>query len=125
MLTIRHHRPYEAPVKKVKKEKPKLKVVATPKVEEIKRPVLLSEKLIQAEKEVTDKFNVDIREVYGKSRRRPVVEARRHFIQILHHKVGWGSGRISEMLNIDRTSVLHHLGLRKSSKTAYGALKDK
>lgn len=125
MLTIRHHRPFEAPVqKKEKKAKPTPKLVAVPKVEEFVRPVLLSEKLLAVEKEVVEKFNVDIHDVYGKSRRRHLVEARRHFIKLLHHRMRWGAGRIAQALDIDRTSVLHHLGLRKASKTKYGALND-
>ena len=126
MLTIRHSRVRPVVVIEDVEEQPEEMPVA---VEHLPpppsgRPMIISEKLLAAEQEVIDKHGVDIHDVYGSSRLRHIVTARKHLIKLLHHKVRWGPSRIAEALNLDRTSVMHHLGLRKSSKTTYGALND-
>ena len=130
MLTIRHSR--VRPVAEIENVEERLEEQVEEKLAAVEhlppppsgRPMIISEKLLAAEQEVIDKHGVDIHDVYGSSRIRHLVLARRDLIKLLHHKVHWGPSRIAEALNLDRTSVMHHLGLRKSSKTTYGALND-
>ena len=66
---------------------------------------------------------VSAEDVFGKSRLKHIVAARREFIQLLHFKYGYDHYTIAHILNLDRTSVLHHLGMRKKSPVSYPHLR--
>lgn len=73
--------------------------------------------------DICGRYGVSDIDVMGKSRLRPIVRARREFLRTLHFKIGYSFSRIAYLTHLDLTSVLHHLGMRKSSKIKYEDLK--
>lgn len=72
---------------------------------------------------VCKKHRVSSEDIFGKSRLKHIVAARREVIAILHFKYGYDHYMIAHILGIDRTSVMHHLGTRKSSHVDYEHLR--
>lgn len=73
--------------------------------------------------EICEKYFVKPHHILGKSRDRQVVNARREFIAILHFRYRYLAGEIAELMDMDRTSVNHHLGKLKTSTVNYELLK--
>ena len=90
----------------------------------VKVPVYTSFKMDDIKRTVTQKHGVSIEDIFSRSRVKHLVVARREFIQRLHHEMRWNADRIAAHLQIDRTTVNHHLGLRRTSSVKYGALND-
>jgi len=86
--------------------------------------VVLPENLGKIMKDVCKRHDVLPYHVLSGSRPRAVVEARREFIAILHFKYRYTVEDIAQIMKLDRTSVLHHLGMRKNSKVAYSTLRE-
>lgn len=74
-------------------------------------------------KGVCERHDVTDFDVLGKSRLKRIVQARRELIAIMHFKLGYDHYRIAHTLQMDRTSVLHHLGVRKKSTVKYPHLR--
>jgi chromosomal replication initiation ATPase DnaA len=72
---------------------------------------------------VRRKHGVSAEDVFGKSRLKNIVAARREFIALLYFKYGYDHYTIAHILQMDRTSVLHHLGMRRNSPVSYTHLK--
>lgn len=90
----------------------------------VKVPVYTSFKMDDIKRTVTQRHGVSIEDIFSRSRVKHLVAARREFIQRLHHEMRWNADRIAAHLQIDRTTVNHHLGLRRTSSVKYGALND-
>lgn len=73
--------------------------------------------------DISMRFNVSDMDIVGKSRLRPTVKARQEFLRTLHFKFGYSFSYIAHLMQLDLTSVLHHLGMRKTSKVKYDHLK--
>lgn len=86
--------------------------------------IILPENLGKIMKAVCKRHDVLPYHVLSGSRSRGVVDARREFIAIMHFKYRYTPEDISQIMKLDRTSVLHHLGMRKHSKVAYADLRD-
>ncbi len=84
----------------------------------------LSDRAEDVLRDVCERHGVDDFDVVGKSRLKEIVSARREFIAIMHFKHGYDHYQIANLLNLDRTSVLHHLGIRKASKVSYPHLRN-
>lgn len=84
---------------------------------------VLPDRLGSVMSDVCDKHFVQPRHVLSGSREAKVVNARREFIAILHFRFRYLPKEIAALLNMDRTSVNHHLGLRRASKVKYDHLK--
>jgi chromosomal replication initiation ATPase DnaA len=72
---------------------------------------------------VRRRHKVSAHDVFGKSRLKHIVAARREFINLLYFKYNYDPYSIAHILDLDHTSVRHHLGMRKPSKVKYGDLK--
>jgi chromosomal replication initiation ATPase DnaA len=72
---------------------------------------------------VRRKHKVSAEEVFGKSRMKHIVEARKEFIALLFFRYDYDPYMIAHILNLDHTSVRHHLGLRAKSKVSPEALR--
>lgn len=90
----------------------------------VKVPVYTSFKMDDIKRTVTQRHGVSIEDIFSRSRVKHLVAARREFIQRLHHEMRWNADRIAAHLQVDRSTVNHHLGLRRSSSVKYGALND-
>jgi chromosomal replication initiation ATPase DnaA len=90
----------------------------------VKVPVYTSFKMDDIKRTVTQKHGVSIEDIFSRSRVKQLVAARREFIQRLHHEMRWNADRIAAHLQIDRSTVNHHLGLRRTSSVKYGAIND-
>lgn len=86
--------------------------------------VILPENLGKIMKTVCKRHDVLPYHVLSGSRSRGVVDARREFIAIMHFKYLYTVEHIAIIMKLDRTSVLHHLGMRKHSKVVYADLRD-
>lgn len=62
-------------------------------------------------------------EILGEARFAPIMDARRMFAAELHFNYGWHPHQIAKVLGRDRTSVMHLIGLRATSKVKYATLK--
>lgn len=78
-------------------------------------------KIQQIQKEICDKYGVEMNLIFSASRVQKVVMARRELIHALHHRLFWNADQISKYMDMDRTSVSYHLGLRKKSVVDYDA----
>lgn len=83
----------------------------------------LSDRVESVLKGVCERHSLTDFDVLGKSRLKEIVEARRELIAILHFKLNYNHYTIARLLNLDRTSVLHHLGMRKKSPVKYPHLR--
>ena len=90
----------------------------------VKVPVYTGLKMDEIKRTVTQRHGVSIEDIFSRSRVKHLVAARREFIQRLHHEMRWNPCRIAAHLQVDRSTVNHHLGLRRTSKVKYGALND-
>lgn len=70
-------------------------------------------------KAMQDNPGVSREDILGKWRFKEIVHARRQAIRELHFTYRWHPSRIAQVFHMDVTSVLHHLGRRKSSKVPY------
>jgi hypothetical protein len=101
---------------------PRRAILTAPAV--IKVPVYTSHKMDDIKRDVTRKHGVSVEDIFSRSRVKHLVAARREFIQRLHHEMRWNATRIATHLQMDITTINHHLGLRRTSKVEYGALND-
>ena len=90
----------------------------------VKVPAYTGFKMDEIKRAVTHKHDVSIEDIFSRSRVKHLVAARREFIQRLHHEMRWNADRIAAHLQVDRSTVNHHLGLRRTSSVKYGALND-
>lgn len=58
-------------------------------------------------------------QIFGKSREKLIVQARRIVIHELHYTKGWHPNRIAQILDMDRSSALYHLGKTKKSSSKH------
>ena len=86
--------------------------------------IVLPENLGKIMKAICKRHDVLPYHVLSGSRSRPVVDARREFIAVMHFKYRYTAEDIAVIMKLDRTSVLHHLGMRKHSKVDYKTLRD-
>jgi DNA-binding CsgD family transcriptional regulator len=84
---------------------------------------MLPDRLGSVMSDVCERHFVHPRHVLSGSREAKVVDARREFIAILHFRYRYLPKEIAALLNMDRTSVNHHLGMRRASKVKYDHLK--
>ena len=101
---------------------PRRAILTAPAV--IKVPVYTSHKMDDIKRDVTKKHRVSVEDIFSRSRVKHLVAARREFIKRLHHEMRWNPDRIAAHLQMDRSTINHHLGLRRTSKVEYGALND-
>lgn len=85
----------------------------------ISAPVPASSVQLAVAKALAENPGITRDDIFGKWRFKEIVRARRMAIQELHHTYRWHPRRIAQVFNMDVTSVLHHLGRRKSSKVPY------
>lgn len=98
-------------------------VVVKPKAAPVMVRRQLPEKLERILNGVCERHDVTDFDVLGKSRLKRIVQARREMIAIMYFKLGYDHYRIAHLLQMDRTSVLHHLGMRKKSTVKYPHLR--
>lgn len=99
-------------------------VTYTPSPKPVQMRRKLSDRAEAVLKDVCERHGLNDFDVIGKSRLKEIVRARREFIAIMHFRHGYDHYQIAGMLNLDRTSVLHHLGVRKASKVSYPHLRN-
>jgi len=87
-------------------------------------PVYTSHKMDDIKRRIFQKHGVSVWDMFQRSRVKNIVAARRDFIKLLHHELRWNPDRIAAHLQMDRSTINHHLGLRRTSKVKYGALND-
>ena len=122
MITIKHNRKmpqrdytpkFEWPV--IKEPEPKKEVKQPPKI--------ISEKGNALIKQVMDEYGVTREQLFSSSRVKPIITARRHLMSLMHDHLNWNAARIAHFMGVDRTTVCHHIGLRRSSVVKYGSFK--
>lgn len=122
MIIIRHNRKTPTPEYKPKFEWPVAQVKEP--VQEVKvAPKIISEKGNALIKQVMDEYGVTREQLFSSSRVKPIITARRHLMSLMHDKLNWNAGRIAHFMGVDRTTVSHHIGLRRSSIVKYGSFK--
>lgn len=89
----------------------------------VPKGVVMPKGVKPAMSKVRRNHKVSAEDVFGKSRVKHIVAARREFIALLYFKYGYDHYTIAHILNLDRTSVLHHLGMRKKSPVSYPHLR--
>lgn len=124
MIRIRHCRKTEAQEYKPKFEWPIIKEpepVAPPPPPAA--PKLISEKGNKLIEQVMAEYDVTREQLFSSSRVKPIITARRHLMSLMHDKLNWNPQRIAHFMGVDRTTVSHHIGLRRSSLVKYGSFK--
>jgi chromosomal replication initiation ATPase DnaA len=123
MITIRHCRNHEKQQYKPKYEWPVAVVKEEVKKKEIQQPKIISEKGDALIKQVMEEYGVTREQLFSSSRVKPIITARRHLMTLMHDKLGWNAQRIGHFMGVDRTTVSHHIGLRRSSVVKYGSFR--
>lgn len=118
MIRITTNRQHKAPLPRPPRRAMLMAPVA------VKVPVYTGFKMDEIKRTVTQRHGVSIEDIFSRSRVKHLVAARREFIQRLHHEMRWNADRIAAHLQVDRSTVNHHLGLRRTSSVKYGALND-
>jgi hypothetical protein len=122
MITIRHCRQTAKEAYKPKYEWPVIERKEQPKpAAPLKRePMVISERGNALIKQIMAEYDLTREQLLSSSRAKPIVTARRHLMTLMHVKLGWNACRIAHFMGIDRTTVSHHIGLRRSSRVKYG-----
>ena len=124
MITIKHNRKMPVREYKPKFEWPIASAPVVPPAPEVKvAPKIISEKGNALIKQVMDEYGVTRDELFSSSRVKPIITARRHLMSLMHDKLNWNAQRIAHFMGVDRTTVSHHIGLRRSSVVKYGSFK--
>ena len=123
MITIRHCRKHDADKPKPKIEWPVIKV-AEKAPEPVKvAPKIISEKGNALIEQVMKEYGVTREQLFSSSRVKPIITARRHLMSLMHDQLNWNPQRIAHFMGVDRTTVSHHIGLRRSSLVKYGSFR--
>lgn len=122
MLTIRHCRQYNPDAPRPKYEWPVVKMPEAPKPVQ-SEPKVISDKGNKLIKAVMAEYGLTREQLFSSNRAKPIVTARRHLMTMMHLKLGWNAQRIAHFMGVDRTTVSHHIGLRRSSLVKYGSFK--
>lgn len=124
MITIKHNRKMPTQEYKPKFEWPIPSApVAQPAPEVKVAPKIISEKGNALIEQVMKEYGVTREQLFSSSRVKPIITARRHLMTLMHDKLNWNAQRIAHFMDIDRTTVCHHIGLRRSSVVKYGSFK--
>jgi hypothetical protein len=124
MITIKHNRKMPVQEYKPKFEWPIPSApVAQPAPEVKVAPKIISEKGNALIEQVMKEYGVTREQLFSSSRVKPIITARRHLMSLMHDKLNWNAQRIAHFMDIDRTTVCHHIGLRRSSVVKYGSFK--
>jgi chromosomal replication initiation ATPase DnaA len=124
MITIRHCRKSQTESYKPKFEWPIIKEVKPEPKPEVKvAPKIISDKGNALIEQVMKQYGVTREQLFSSSRVKPIITARRHLMSLMHDKLNWNASRIAHFMDIDRTTVCHHIGLRRSSVVKYGSFK--
>lgn len=124
MITIKHNRKMPVREYKPKFEWPIPSAPVAPPAPEVRvAPKIISEKGNALIKQVMDEYGVTREQLFSSSRVKPIITARRHLMSLMHDKLNWNAGRIAHFMGVDRTTVSHHIGLRRSSIVKYGSFK--
>lgn len=118
MIRITTNRKHDTPLPRP----PRRAILSVPAPVQV--PVYTSHKMDDIKRDVTRKHRVSVEDIFSRSRVKHLVAARREFIKRLHHEMRWNPDRIAAHLQMDRSTINHHLGLRRTSKVEYGALND-
>ena len=122
MITIRHCRKTEGQEPKPKIEWPIAKIEVAPPPPRV-APKLISDKGNALIEQVMAEYDVTRDQLFSSSRAKPIVTARRHLMALMHDKLNWNPQRIAHFMGVDRTTVSHHSGLRRSSLVKYGSFR--
>lgn len=124
MITIKHNRKMPTQEYKPKFEWPIASAPLAPPAPEVKvAPKIISEKGNALIEQVMDEYGVTREQLFSSSRVKPIITARRHLMTLMHDKLNWNAQRIAHFMGVDRTTVSHHIGLRRSSIVKYGSFK--
>ena len=122
MITIRHCRKPDEPY--VIKPKPKVKLVVAPVAPPPPpSPMLVTTKVKMVVGEMCAKYGITENDIFSRRRRPEIVAAKREMMRKMYHDLKWDEYKIARAINMDRTTVLHHLGFRRSSKVKPEAFK--
>ncbi len=126
MITIRHCRQTAQEAYKPKYEWPVIERKEPVKPDSANKPVsrepmVISERGNALIKQIMAEYDLTREQLFSSNRAKPIVTARRHLMTLMHVKLGWNACRIAHFMGIDRTTVSHHIGLRRSSKVKYGS----
>lgn len=123
MIRIRHCRKTEGQEPKPEIEWPIAKIEVAPPPAPRVAPKLISDKGNKLIEQVMAEYDVTREQLFSSSRAKPIVTARRHLMALMHDKLNWNPQRIAHFMGVDRTTVSHHIGLRRSSLVKYGSFK--
>ena len=124
MITIKHNRKMPTQEYKPKFEWPIPSAPVAPPAPVVKvAPKIISEKGNALIEQVMKEYGVTREQLFSSSRVKPIITARRHLMSLMHDKLNWNAQRIAHFMDIDRTTVCHHIGLRRSSVVKYGSFK--
>lgn len=121
MITIRHNR-FERKVKSLRDVDVQTflnQPLIPPKLK------ILPDSIGSVLKDVALKHDLTPDELMSKNRTTAIVKARSDFIRTMHFKYRYGVYELADMMVMDRTSIMHVLGLRKNSKEDYSTLRDR
>ena len=123
MIRIRHCRKTEGQEPKPKIEWPIAKIEVAPPPPPRVAPRLISDKGNALIEQVMAEYDVTREQLFSSSRAKPIVTSRRHLMALMHDKLNWNPQRIAHFMGVDRTTVSHHIGLRRSSLVKYGSFR--
>ena len=123
MIIIRHCRKPDGDNPKPKMEWPVVKAA-----EKVQEPVKVAPKIISEKgnaliEKVLKEYDITREQLFSSSRVKPIVTARRHLMSLMHDHLNWNPQRIAHFMGVDRTTVSHHIGLRRSSLVKYGSFR--
>ena len=123
MIRIRHCRKTEGEELKPKIEWPIAKIELASPPPPRAAPKLISDKGNALIEQVMAEYGVTREQLFSSSRVKPIITARRHLMALMHDKLNWNPQRIAHFMGVDRTTVSHHIGLRRSSLVKYGSFR--
>lgn len=123
MIRIRHCRKTQTEEYKPKFEWPIIKAEPPAPPPPPPAPKLISEKGNALIEQVLADYDLTREQLFSSSRAKPIVTARRHLMSLMHDKLNWNPQRIAHFMGVDRTTVSHHIGLRRSSLVKYGSFR--
>lgn len=123
MIRIRHCRKTDGEEPKPKIEWPIAKIEIAPPPPPRVAPKLISDKGNALIEQVMAEYGVTREQLFSSSRVKPIITARRHLMALMHDKLNWNPQRIAHFMGVDRTTVSHHIGLRRSSLVKYGSFR--
>lgn len=127
MITIRHCRKTDKQEYKPKFEWPvaqeRKPVAPPPPPKKPSGPMVISDRGNALIKQVMAEYGVTREQLFSSSRVKPIITARRHLMSLMHDHLNWNPQRIAHFMGVDRTTVSHHIGLRRSSIVKYGSFK--